>query len=106
MVWRVLLEEQLPQAFGEVVSPLGRAIRQENDEIVTAESHGIVFRARRGPDKVGKQNEQFVAEGVSPGVVDLFEIVHVDHDTHQIHRTQQNGAHEGFEVLLDKSPIA
>ena len=62
--------------------PIG-GLRQGDDELVAAVAERQVGLAQRDAHAVGERLEHVVARGVAVRVVDLLELVHVDHHERQ-----------------------
>ena len=57
--------------------------RQYDEELVAAPARYDVHAAHRRGQDVGERHERFVALGMTEGVVDALEIVHVEHHDRQ-----------------------
>src|SRR5262245_9407313 len=66
--------EALAQAIGEDFGALGRALRQERQELLAAEATDHVGLAAMAAQYVSERAEHVIAREVTVGVVDLLEV--------------------------------
>src|SRR5688500_4089544 len=72
--------ERLPQLLHDLLRLRDLRLRQRDDELVAAVTEREVRLAERDADAVGERAEHVIAGSVTVRIVDLFELVHVDHD--------------------------
>src|SRR5690606_2566985 len=88
--------------FDELVGELfeqvgrGRIVEDRADELVAAEAGEHAVFGQQLPDPFGDGREHYVADGVAVDVVDLLEVVEIDH---------QHRDGPAFAVRVDQEPV-
>ena len=75
--------QALAQALGHHRGQFDAGVGQDCQHLFAAEAHGEVGRAQRVADQGGGRRQRHVADDVAVGVVELLEMVEVDHHDRQ-----------------------
>jgi len=75
--------QALAQALGHHRGQFDAGVGQYSQHFLAAEAHGEVGWAQRIADQAGGGRQRHVADDVAVGIVELLEVVEVDHDDRQ-----------------------
>ena len=102
---RSRISSSSPRAM--ISDPVGRHIAQQHRELVTAQTRDHVGGAQPLPQHVSRPVEDRVADGVAVAVVDVLEVVEVDHQQRRWTAVVDSVVRVdlAFELALEVTPV-
>lgn len=93
------------QALGHNDAVVLAGLGQKDDELIAAVAEGVVDEAQSGLDAVADVGEEFAADQVSVGVIDLLEVVEVEEDHGELVSEALRAVDLGFEHLVKMARV-
>ncbi len=102
---RDLPAERLHDALGHDLRLIGVRLGKEHGELVSAHSRQDVGLAHAVPERSRDAPEEIVARLVAEGVVDVLEVVQVDHEHRALGSVARHPLHLAGQLLLEAPPV-
>ncbi|EEF26840.1 conserved hypothetical protein [Ricinus communis] len=99
------LPHPLAQALGHGQCHLVAGVRQQHHHFLAAVAHREVGRPQRAAQHLRRRAQRFVAGQVPMGVVELLEVVQVDHDQRQRRVGTVRGGHHGRQQVVEPGAV-